>query len=289
LIPVLPAVFLLHPGIWRNVCPLATLNLLPRRHSLGWRLDANLAKWGMLASVALLAILVPARRFVFNLDGRALTIVIATVALLALALGFLFDRKAGFCNFICPVLPVEKLYGQDPIARVSNPHCPSCSVCTARSCLDLAPRKALGLSRRSSAASFWPLAPHGAFAAAFPGFVVAYYLVPNTTLPHAGEVYAKIAAGAALSFIVIALLARVLRLHAEHAVPVLGGGTLVLYYWFGAASIAKEWELGFSFVLAIRTLAIALVTYWLARRLRYTGSNGPRSAVSLHTTSGMPA
>ena len=66
----------------------------------------------------------------------------------------------------------------------------------------------------------------------------------------------------------IALLARVLRLHAEHAVPVLGGGTLVLYYWFGAASIAKEWELGFSFVIGIRVLAIALVTYWLAQRVQ---------------------
>jgi nitrite reductase (NADH) large subunit len=33
-IPVLPIVFLLAPGLWRNVCPLATANQAPRRLGL---------------------------------------------------------------------------------------------------------------------------------------------------------------------------------------------------------------------------------------------------------------
>src|SRR4051812_28650026 len=33
IIPVLPAVFLIQPGIWRNVCPLVTLNTLPGTRS----------------------------------------------------------------------------------------------------------------------------------------------------------------------------------------------------------------------------------------------------------------
>ena len=34
-IPLLPAVFLINPGLWRNVCPLATLNLLPNQKGSG--------------------------------------------------------------------------------------------------------------------------------------------------------------------------------------------------------------------------------------------------------------
>ena len=55
--------------------------------------------------------LVPARRFLCNEHGIALAVVVISVAVAALAFGAVFDFKAGFCNAICPGLPVEKLYG----------------------------------------------------------------------------------------------------------------------------------------------------------------------------------
>lgn len=263
-IPVLPAVFLVNPALWRNMCPLATLNTVPGARSRGLKLDARMLRWTPAVGLALLLVLVPARRFLFNMDGRALALVILAVALLALILGFVFDRKAGFCNSICPVLPVEKLYGQSPLARVQNAHCPSCSLCTTRGCLDLAPHKAaqqaLGSSRK---VRHWLLTPFGAFAAAFPGFVVAYYLIPDTTIAHAGTVYLQIALGSALSFAIVALPATALHLEPRYLLPAIGAFTLLLYYWFGAASIAAAWQLGPPFTSSVKALALMLVGYWV--------------------------
>ena len=267
-IPVLPAVFLVQPALWRNVCPLATLNLLPGKRSRGLRLDGRIARSAMLVGFALLLLLVPARRFVFNVDGPVLALVIGAVALLALTLGFVFDRKAGFCNSFCPVLPVEKLYGQGPLVHVDNVRCADCSLCTARGCIDLAPRKAVrqAMRLRGDDPRAWILTGYGAFAAGFPGFVVAYYLIPDTTWAHAGSVYLTIALGSAISFVAVAALAFLLRPAARQALPVLGGVTLVLYYWFGATSIATQWQLGPHVVVVLRVLAVALVAYWIVRR-----------------------
>lgn len=268
-IPVLPMVFLLQPKLWRNVCPLATLNALPGRRTRGLRLNAGMARWTTPAGIALLIILVPARRFLLNTDGLALAGVIVAVALLALAAGFLFDRKAGFCNSICPVLPVERLYGQSPVARLETAHCATCSLCTARGCLDLAPEKSipqvLGAARQTGA---WVRTPYGAFAAAFPGFVVAYYLVGDVTLAEAGRVYLVFGGAMAMSWLLVAAGVAVARAPAHAALPTVGALALLLYYWLGAPGIAESWGLGTGTVHGIRGLGFLLLVSWLALRLR---------------------
>lgn len=263
-IPVLPAVFLVHPGLWRNVCPLATLNMISGKWSRGWTLDAGKAKWATVMGIALLALLVPARRVVFNTDGPALAAVIVAVALLALVLGFLFDRKAGFCNAICPVLPVERLYGQNPLGSVSNPRCPSCTLCTARGCLDLAPRRSASQAVRG-AERWWTLTSYGAFAAAFPGFVVAYYLVPDGGWVDVPAVYATVAVGSAVSWAAVSVLLALLGTESRRALPFLGATALGLYYWFGAPGIAEVWGVGDAFATITRVAALGLIAFWLWR------------------------
>ena len=120
-IPLLPATFLINPGLWRNVCPLATLNMFSGDIVGHRRLTARLIPPAGLLGIVLLAVMVPARRFLFNANAVALASTIAAVALAALVLGIFFEGKAGFCNSICPVLPVERLYGQSPLMQVSNP------------------------------------------------------------------------------------------------------------------------------------------------------------------------
>lgn len=282
-IPLLPAVFLVQPGLWRNVCPLATLSTLPGRRTRGLKLDARALRWAAPAGVALLALLVPARRFLFNVDGSALAAVIVAVAVLALVSGFVFERKAGFCNAICPVLPVERLYGQRPLARVGTAHCPSCSLCTTRGCLDVSAEKALpqllGPARRSTR---WLLTPYGAFAAAFPGFVLAYSVIPDVAPVEAGRVYLVVAAGAVGSYVAVAGLVLVAHLPAGAALPGLGALALGIYYWYGASAIADAWGLGTGAVHGLRGAAALLLGLWLAARLRETsrwrvwpGARGP--------------
>src|SRR5215831_12035992 len=49
-IPLLPAVFFLAPGLWRNVCPLAGFNQAPRRFAItrNRTLPRSLQKYGFL-------------------------------------------------------------------------------------------------------------------------------------------------------------------------------------------------------------------------------------------------
>src|SRR5262245_34114770 len=73
LVPLLPLLFFIAPGLWRNVCPLAASNQVPRRFSFtrGRTLDARVRTYGFLVPVALFLTIVPARKVLFNGNGVA--------------------------------------------------------------------------------------------------------------------------------------------------------------------------------------------------------------------------
>lgn len=143
IIPVLPIVFLLHPGLWRNVCPLASVNMVAARFGRRRSMSPVMTRRANALGIALFAVLVPLRGAVFERYGQAAAIAALALGTLAVVGGVFFDRKAGFCNAVCPLLAVERLYGQAPLATVSNPRCPSCTLCVRRGCLDLSARKAV--------------------------------------------------------------------------------------------------------------------------------------------------
>ena len=263
LIPLVPVSLMVSPLIWRNVCPLATLNMAFNR-SATRKLTNGLAGKAGIVAIALLAVLVPARRFAFNNDGTSLAIVIVVVGLLALALGVVFDAKAGFCNAICPVLPVERLYGQAPLLKVPNARCPSCSLCTQRGCIDLAPEKSvaqtLGAARQSTA---WLRTGFGAFAAAFPGFIVGYYTSSDVALTAAGSVYLYIGAWALGSYVLITVLVSLLRLSSGLALLLLGGLALSLYYWYAVEVVLTAMGIAGLWPMALRGAALLLIGVWL--------------------------
>ncbi len=277
LIPLVPISLMVSPLIWRNVCPLATLNMAFNRQSARKLTNGLAAKAGV-ASIALLAILVPARRFAFNSDGTSLAIVIVTVGLLALILGVVFDAKAGFCNAICPVLPVERLYGQSPLLQVPNARCPSCSLCTQRGCIDLAPEKSvaqkLGVARQSTA---WLRTGFGAFAAAFPGFIVGYYTSSDVALSAAGSVYLYIAAWSLGSYALISVLVHLFRLGSKPALLLIGGLALSLYYWYAVEVVLTAMGIGGLWPMASRGAAFLLIGVWLTRALARAPARGARS------------
>jgi hypothetical protein len=47
----------------------------------------------------------------------------------AFIVGMLFKGKSGWCSSICPLLPVQRIYGQTPFLLVANTHCPPCVGC----------------------------------------------------------------------------------------------------------------------------------------------------------------
>ncbi|WP_456427195.1 hypothetical protein [Rhodocaloribacter sp.] len=267
IIPLLPASFLLTPALWRAVCPLATLNEVTNVHSAR-RPSPSFFSFAGPAGIVLLGALVPARHFLFNANGPALAGVIVGVGGAALVLGGLFAVRSGFCNGICPVLPVERLYGQHPLLGVRNPRCATCSLCTETGCLDLVPKKsvrlALGPGYHSHA---WLKTGFGVFAAAFPGFVVGYYTSADGGLAEAGRVYVHVFLWAAGSYGATALVVRLFRVRAETALPVLAAAAAGLYYLFAAPLITAAFGLSEPWVWGMRGAALALVAVWLGRAL----------------------
>jgi nitrite reductase (NADH) large subunit len=275
-IPILPAAFLIQPEIWRNACPLATLNVLSGRRAGKRSIGPDAARRFGAVGIVLLFVMVPARRFLFNTDGTALAVTIIAVAVLALILGFVFDMKAGFCNALCPVLPVERLYGQRPLLGVPNAHCAPCTLCTRRGCIDLVKTKSveqtLGAESRPGG---WLLTPYGAFAAAFPGFVIGYYTTTDVALSAAGSIYLDVGLWMLGSFVVVAILTLAFRIPGAVATIPIAGLSLGLYYWFAAPVVTEALVLAEWAPTAIRAAALLLLAVWLWQaRISLNTSNG---------------
>lgn len=258
-LPLLPLTFLIHPGLWRNVCPLATLGMGPDDLRSG-PVDEAGAR-----AVLVLLLLVPLRPL--GLETSALAsgglLLAATAAAFA---GRSRARKAGFCNSWCPILPVERLYGQLPLTEVENPRCPECTVCTPRGCLDLsidsAAAQMLGRGRRGHG---WLFSGLGGFAAAFPGVVIAFFALPPD--PGALRAYGQVIGAGAASWGLCAALVRLLGLPWRIALPTLAALAAGPYAWFALGDVAVTWGVPGAAPWAGLTGA-TFVTLWWTRAMR---------------------
>ncbi len=265
-IPLVPASLLIAPQLWRNVCPLATINMASNgRWARRAPSQRALAAAGVLG-VVLLWGMVSARRFLFNTDGLALAITIAVVAVLAMVLGGFFEAKAGFCNALCPVLPVERLYGQSPFVEFGNPRCESCAHCSVKGCIDLAPAKSIApMVGPAPGGRPWWLTTFGIFAAAFPGFVLGYYLTSDGPLSTASAVCLRILTWMGVSYLTTVLVGGLFRVSAARAMPVLAAAGAGFYYWFASPVLGAVIDLSGGGITALRILFLGLVGMWFLR------------------------
>lgn len=290
LIPLVPALLLFAPQLWRNVCPIASVNQLPallgrsspRRPGRGVQRNAP-----AVAGLLLLSI-VPLRLVLFNDSGVALGLFVLAVLGVALVGGLSMSGKAGWCGTFCPVLPVERLYGQAPLVRTGHAHCAVCSGCM-RACYDLGPAASLGRltgtrhARPSSVHHAMPAlhrSPMGVFAAAFPGFVAGYFSAPAS--PTLLQAYAWVAGGAALSAVLVIAVQRLARLSNAWLTRLSAAVAIGIYYWFTVPAVAEAAHEMFTLppapgtgIAAARAVTIAAAGIWLilaARRARTSPS-----------------
>jgi hypothetical protein len=113
LIPVAPALLVVAVGVWRNICPLASTALFPRHMGVSKRKKLTITQVGKLNLIAVIAlfIIVPLRHAIFDMNGMATAILIISIAGVAVIAGLFFEWKSGWCSGLCPIHPVEKLYG----------------------------------------------------------------------------------------------------------------------------------------------------------------------------------
>lgn len=174
----LPLLFFVAPGFWRNICPLVSVNQIPRE--LNFTMAKSASKWMKeycyLITWTLVLFLIPLRKYLLSSHAASLVVIIGIMMSLAFFLGIVFKGKSGWCSMICPLLPFQRVYGQTPFIKVRNYHCRPCVGC-AELCYDFNPEIsyiALLNGPNRFVSGYIKL-----FAASLPGLILAFYLIPN--------------------------------------------------------------------------------------------------------------
>jgi ferredoxin/thioredoxin reductase len=270
IIPLAPLLFLAAPGVWRNVCPLAALNQLPRLAGFtrGLVQTPRTREYAYVIGMAALLVLVATRKPLLNHSGIATAALILGMMALAFIGGIVFRGKSGWCSSVCPLLPVQRLYGQTPLLTVANTHCQPCVGCT-KNCYDFNPTVAYLADQYDDDRHY--VGYRRFFAGIFPGFVLAYFNVPDPPAIGVGEMALQFALYAGASLALFAVLETFLKTTPGKLPAVFGIAAFNVYYWYAVPLLADamekltgrpepEWA-----VWLVRGLFAALSLWWLWR------------------------
>ena len=153
---------------WRRICPLAFVAQLPA--SFGWsgqrRAGPFLQAHAYHVAFAVFVFCLWLRLVATNGDGVALVVFLGVLCAAAIGVGLTFTGKT-WCNYVCPVSFVEKLYTEPRgLRETPNSQCATCTACRP-ACPDI-----------NEENSYWkeilsPAKRDVYFA--FPGVVLAFY------------------------------------------------------------------------------------------------------------------
>jgi len=300
LIPVAPALLVFAPGLWRNICPLASTALFARHMGRSQRKRVPPVWQGrlLLIGVVALFVLVPLRHVVFDTSGPATAFVLLALAAVAIFMGSRFEWKSGWCSGVCPVHPVERLYGSAPAISPPNAHCTSCERCVSP-CPDSTPE----LTPLSTSNGLPRTIAGLLMVGAFPGFIWGWFHVadyaPGEGWAHLGIAYAQPLAAGAVTLATFLLLrgrrngtrSEAESLKDERLVRAFATAAVACYYWyrlpmlFGFAPhpgdgmlINLTADLGAWFPMVCRLCTTALFVWWLMLRASAARSWGRRPA-----------
>jgi NADPH-dependent 2,4-dienoyl-CoA reductase/sulfur reductase-like enzyme/ferredoxin len=269
-VPIVPLVFLVAPAMWRNVCPMASLNQIPR--TLGFTRGLTLPLWvqqyAPLVSAGLFLAIVAFRKVLLESSGIALAVFLLSVLALAFLGGVFFKGKSGWCSQFCPMLQVERFYGQSPLLVVRNSHCRPCVGCT-KNCYDFNPTAAYLADLYDDNPRL--TANRKVFAGAMPWLIFAFFTQPelagitvgNVVLLY-GRILLFVAAGIGV-FMALDAISNLgsYRLVLGHVVVALN-----LFYWFVAPRAMQQFGLEETLLPYLLQAAVAVLTVvWLLRAL----------------------
>lgn len=229
LIPLAPAILVLAPGIWRNICPLGTTSLLADRFGVAGKLKLSPVDQAKLhlAGVLILFLIIPMRHILFNTDGIATGLILLMLGAAAFGSGLFFTRKSGWCSGICPVHPVEKLYGSNPSASMINAHCADCIRCSVP-CPDSTPVSKPFLQGQQFTAFL--------LVGAFPGYIWGWFQTPDYTgnegWAHIGTIYGWPAIGGLVTGLLFLLLRKLFPAKENRIIRAFAASAVSCYYWF---------------------------------------------------------
>jgi hypothetical protein len=231
LIPVAPALLVVGVGIWRNVCPMASNALFARHMGLSKRKKLTVSQSGKLNLIAVIALflIVPLRHAFFDLSGFYTAMLIISLGLIAVITGFFFEWKSAWCSGLCPVHPVEKLYGLNNQLPLPNAHCDMCHRCVTP-CPDSTP----GITPFSSKKTNYHKLSGFLMVAAFPGFVWGWFQVPDVDgisgFGQLYDIYKLPFLGLLVSILVYLVLKNFFK--KKDLVAIFSASAVSCYYWY---------------------------------------------------------
>lgn len=297
IVPLWPVLFFVAPGVWRNICPLSASNQLPR--VAGFSRAATAPGWwtrnGFLIAAALFFGIAGARLAGLDRNGPAMGVVLTVIIVSAFTGGVVFKGKSGWCSSICPLLPLQRTYGQTPYVTSPNSHCESCLGC-AKNCYDFKPRAAWQADMADPEPR-WS-APRVLFAAALPGFIIGFFTVHNQPGATMAEKYGLLALFMLVSIGLCYVLQAVTALSQAMLTAGFAAVAINAYYWFsgpilidslrqitGVEAPWLRWPI--SAVIAVLTI------WWLARtrvsELQFAYLSGTRKEPVLLNPPKMPS
>jgi len=256
IIPIVPILFFVSTGFWRNMCPLSGINQIPTNS--GFSKEQKIPNWpkkyGIVVAIILLLTFVSARKFLFNTNAYALMTLLAILVISAFIMGFLYKGKSGWCSTFCPLMTVERLYGHSPFLSVRNCY-KDCVGCT-KNCFDIAPDVSFLKNLYDKDTFFFR--SYKFFAGIFPGFVCGFYLIPDPPQIPIYMMYLYFLLYCSVSLISLYLLSFLfLKKRVGLLISIYGVFAINCYYWFNAPMFVD--------VFISSTTIYAIISSWLIR------------------------
>jgi len=240
-IPALPALFVLAPGLWRQVCPMAFVNQVPhligRPSSRG--LPSHARDWAFTIAVGAFIAIVALRVPLLNHNGRVVGAGIISVLVLAFLGGALFKGRSGWCGTFCPLGPIQRAYGHAPLVLVGNGYCPSCVGCQ-KHCYDFNPRAAIFEDLMDSDPGY--AGQRRFFMAMVPGMVLGYFLQQGHVAYGEGLRVLILLGAMCLSVGIYQAAISFFRLNPFRAANLFAGLAIAAFYWFAGPIILATIE-----------------------------------------------
>lgn len=300
IVPLLPAVFLVVPGLWRNLCPLAAMNQTPRLFGFtrGLERTPRVREYSYVLGIALFLLFVSSRKWLFDQSGLATGALILFGLSAAFLGGIIFTGKSGWCTSICPLMPVQRLYGQTPLKLMGNAYCQPCVGCT-KNCYDFNPKIAFLADQYDS--DHYHAGYRRFFAAALPGFILAFFTVPGAASALApaqgdinlGAMYAHFLLYTGIGIALYELLDTFAKVPPNRLNVLFGAAAFTIYYWFAGvgwfkalSTLSGDWTVPDAAPYIIRVPLWIVTGLWIWRsfatedlfRREFAGRTATRAA-----------
>ncbi|MDX2359592.1 MAG: hypothetical protein QNK23_02220 [Crocinitomicaceae bacterium] len=182
-----------------------------------------------LIAVIALFVIVPLRHASFDMNGITTATLLISISALAFIMGLRYEWKSGWCSGLCPVHPVEKLYGLKNRINLPNAHCGEC-----HRCVTPCPDSTEEISPLSTQKSITHKISGFLMVGAFPGFIWGWFQVPDyAEVPNFNQLI-SVYSYPVLGLVATSLIYMIAKVFFQEKVllPLFATSAVTCYYWF---------------------------------------------------------